>query len=111
MIGERLAEIRKDRGMTQKELAKFLSVSATTISGYERNKKTPCDDTKVRIARLFNISLDYLLGANDEELALDRSNVVILPKDFPIEVREDVIDYADLMVLKHRHHEKSSTRV
>ena len=53
------------------------------------------------IARLFNISLDYLLGALDDELALDRSNVVLLPMNFPVEVREYVLEYADLMVIKH----------
>ena len=101
MIGERLAEIRKDRGVTQKELAKLLSVSPTTVSGYENDFITPTDDTKVRIAKHFDVSLDYLLGAHDEEVALDRAYTVNLPKEFPLKVREDVVDYVNFLVVKH----------
>ena len=101
MRGERLAELRKDCGMTQRELA-GLQVSVTTISGYENNRKTPNDEDKVKIARIFNVSLDYLLGAIDDEIALDRANIITLPKDFPIEVSESVREYAELMAIKHR---------
>ena len=102
MIGERLAELRQLHGMTQKELANRLNVSVTTISGYENGHKNPNDDIKVQIARLFNVSLDYLLGAIKEELALDRSNVLILDRDFPEEAKPEVYEYARLMILKYK---------
>ena len=41
MDGERLSELRKDKGLTQKDLAKILSVSENSISLYERNIITP----------------------------------------------------------------------
>lgn len=100
--GERLSDIRKDRGMKQQELADKLSVSVTTVSGYENDQNNPNDDIKVSIAQIFNISLDYLLGAIDEETALDRSNVLVLPKDFPPEARNEVLEYAKLMILKYK---------
>ena len=56
MVGERLAELRKDRGMKQKDLSEILSVSVTTISGYENNQNTPSDEIKVHIAKV-SISL------------------------------------------------------
>lgn len=62
MNGDRLSELRKDKGLTQKELAKILSVSENSISLYERNIITPDDDMKIKIANYFNVSIDYLLG-------------------------------------------------
>lgn len=94
MNGERLAEIRKDKKVTQKALAKALSVSATTISGYERGRNSPNDDLKVKLAKYFDISLDYLLGATDDEIKLNRSNSLVLPQDFPEELKDDVLKYA-----------------
>ena len=63
MNGERLSDLRKDRGLTQKDLAKIIGVSENSISMYERNLNSPDDKIKVKIAKYFNISLDYLLGA------------------------------------------------
>lgn len=65
MDGERLSELRKDRRITQKELAEKLSVSENTISCYERNLTTPDDEMKIMIAKFFNVSLDYLMGTSD----------------------------------------------
>lgn len=53
-------------GLSQGELAERLGLAASTISAYERGVNEPDDETKLRIAELFNISLDYLLGAIDE---------------------------------------------
>jgi len=62
MIGERLADLRKDKGLNQKDLAEVLGISLHTLSNYEREISTPDDEMKIRIARYFNVSLDYLLG-------------------------------------------------
>ena len=74
MFGELLRELRKDHGMTQVDLAKELSLSPLTISAYERSRCVPDDSTKVKIAKLFNISLDYLLGLIREPLPYERSD-------------------------------------
>jgi len=105
MVGTRLAELRKEQDMSQKELSKLLSVSVTTISSYENGHNNPDDDTKVQIAKIFNVSLDYLLGATDERLLLNRfnkTNVIVLPKSFPSKVIEDVREYAKFMSFKHK---------
>ena len=62
MLGERLQELRKDHGLSQQDLADKLNVSIHTISSYERNRSAPDDTMKMEIAKLFDISLDYLLG-------------------------------------------------
>ena len=95
MFGELLRELRKDRGMTQADLAKELSFAPLTISAYERGRSVPDDATKVKIAKIFNISLDYLLGLIREPLPYERSDhAVQCPQDFTAEdlqkVREDI---------------------
>ena len=68
MIGTRLCDLRKMRNMTQKELAEKLSLSVNSISMYERGLSTPNDDVKIKIAQIFHVSLDYLLGNVDEKI-------------------------------------------
>lgn len=45
-VGERLAELRKDKGKTQKQLAEELHVNYRTYSSYEREETEPGDDVK-----------------------------------------------------------------
>ncbi len=101
MLGERLAELRKDKGWKQDRLAKELSISVHTVMSYEQNKSNPDDETKVLIARLFNVSLDYLLGLSDFEIPLDRTDIIHLPRNFPMEAIPEVNEYIKLMILKY----------
>ena len=48
MVGERLAELRKDRGLSQQEFAEIFGLSASTISSYEREINEPDDNTKIK---------------------------------------------------------------
>jgi transcriptional regulator with XRE-family HTH domain len=68
MIGVRLKSLRKNRGMTQKDLADILGVQKSTISQYETNVNSPSDEIKILMARFFNVSLDYLIGVIDTEI-------------------------------------------
>lgn len=72
MIGERLAEIRKDHGDTQKSLAVRLNVAHFTVSSWEQEKSEPNNDMLVRICRLYEVSSDYLLGLSDTDPAYER---------------------------------------
>ena len=65
MIGERLKKLRKERKITQDDLAELIGVQKTAVSQYETNKNDPSDKIKVNIAKHLNISLDYLLGVID----------------------------------------------
>lgn len=62
MIGERLCDLRKDRGMTQQQLADVLHLTKHNISAYERDYNEAPDDVKIAIAKYFHVSVDYLLG-------------------------------------------------
>lgn len=62
MIGERLAEIRKDHGDTQAVLADRLNVSLSSIRSWEQEKSSPPHELLVKICKLYRVSADYLLG-------------------------------------------------
>ena len=69
MIGERLAEIRKDHGDKQTDLAQKLNVAVSTIRSWEQEKSAPSHEILVRICRLYRVSSDYLLGLSDVDPA------------------------------------------
>ena len=81
MIGERLAEVRKDHGDTQKDLAEKVNVVVHTVSSWEQGKSEPSHELLVRICRLYNISSDYLLGLSDVDPAYARRKAEILSRE------------------------------
>ena len=101
MIGERLEELRKDKGLKQKQLAKEIGVKSNTISAYEREASRPSDEIKVKLAAYFNVSVDYLLGLIDEEVPYTRDNYVILPKEYPQELKKELLSHLDLLKIKY----------
>ena len=61
-FGELLAELRQDKGLTQKQLGRVLSVSTGTISNYENGVHYPDLEKLVALADYFQVSTDYLLA-------------------------------------------------
>ena len=70
MLGEKIYNLRKTRKISQEEFAELLNTSRQAISKWERNEAKPDIDKLILIAKLFNISVDYLL-----EYEIDDSNV------------------------------------
>ena len=64
-FAEKLAEIMKEQGTTQKELADNIGVTRQAISQYTKGITQPTADIIVAIAKFFNVSTDYLLGVSD----------------------------------------------
>lgn len=64
-IGERLAALRREKGLSQAKLAKLLNLGTSTIANYELNKRTPDPATLKRLADFFDVSVDYLLGRTE----------------------------------------------
>ena len=70
-IGERIAQLRKSRSMSQFQLAKTLNIATSTLGMYERNKRKPNMEMLEKLADFFGVSIDYLLG---REIS-DKSNI------------------------------------
>ena len=64
-FNEKLQELRKQKGITQEELAECLFVSRTAISKWESGRGFPAIDSLKSIAKFFGISLDELLSSED----------------------------------------------
>ena len=62
---ERLRELRKQFGYTQQEMARKLFISQPSYVRYENGSSEPSQENLVRIADLFDVSVDYLLGRKD----------------------------------------------
>ena len=62
MLGQRINELRIAMGWSQVQLAEKLSISKQTVSNWENENIQPSIEMLVRIAKLFHVSTDYLLG-------------------------------------------------
>ena len=62
ILGARLKMIRGEANMKQKEFAEQLGIATTTYSGYESGKHEPNIDFLIKIADMYNLSLDYVVG-------------------------------------------------
>ena len=64
-FNEKLQELRKQRGLTQEELAQILYVSRTAISKWESGKGYPSIDSLKEIAKYFSVTIDELLSSDE----------------------------------------------
>ena len=79
MLSKRLKAIRKNKGLTQAELAKKFDVTQQAIAKWESGISFPDSDTIARLANFFGVSSDYLLGITDYFAPVDLySNVKII---------------------------------
>lgn len=62
---QRLKELREEKSLSIKTLAKELGVSDIAIGRWEKGLRTPNIDTLILVANYFNVSADYLLGLKD----------------------------------------------
>lgn len=69
-IGKIIKELRNEKNFSQAELAKAIGVSQKAIDYWERSVNEPKASYIVRLADLFDISTDYLLGRIDDERKL-----------------------------------------
>lgn len=65
VFSERLKELRKSNGLSQKELAKILQTTNSSVCDWECGRTEPNLDTVLKIAQFFEVSTDYLFGLND----------------------------------------------
>ncbi len=91
-IGNRLAFLRDQRGLTQEELAASLGISRAALSHYEKGRREPDTETLGKIADLFQVSIDYLVGRTSQpQTTLDP------------EIRQfaDELELSDEQILEH----------
>lgn len=66
MFAERLKNLRKERGYTQKQVAEGANIVEGLYQVYEYGQKKPGHENLIALADFFEVSTDYLLGCTDD---------------------------------------------
>lgn len=72
-ISKKLKELREEKGYLQKFVADKIGVRGNTLSGYENGTRSPDPEMIIRLAELYDVSTDYLLGRTDKRITEDSS--------------------------------------
>lgn len=71
VFSDKLKELRQSLNMTQQEFVSDIGITASALSAYEKNQKTPSIGVVKRIAEKYNISIDWLCGLSDKKQLSD----------------------------------------
>lgn len=81
-IGERIRECRKEKGMTQKELADALGAKHNSVSNWENGKHNPDIDSLEIMGEIFDVSTSWLIGQNvPKEAVITPDSLTALEKE------------------------------
>jgi transcriptional regulator with XRE-family HTH domain len=102
-IGEHIVQLRKSRKWSQEDLAKQINASRIMIGNYERGDNTPSMEVIIKMARAFEVSIDYLLGEGlnasfNKETLRRLENMEKLPE----EERQRIFHYMDLIIRNYK---------
>ena len=86
-FGQKLKELRQISGMTQKQLASRLGITKSTVSFYERHERMPSPEIMSKIASIFHVSVDALMGL-EKSKTIDVSDL----SDEDIKIIQLIID-------------------
>lgn len=67
MYGNRLKQLRNEKNWTIDDIAEKLDIGSSTYGGYETEYRKPPIETLTKIANIYNVSIDYILGLSDEK--------------------------------------------
>ena len=90
-FGDRLKELRKQKGLTQEQLAEIIGSTKQAISQYERKVRTPDPDVAGVLADYFNVSMDYMFGKSNVTVRLVNAEELELLNGLPINEKEKKI--------------------
>lgn len=115
----KLRELRKNCGLTMKELGAEIGVAESTISQYETGKRQPDYETLLKLGEFFGVSVDYLLTGDENKKAptqegergIDEQNLKVaffrgadptLTDEEIDDMWDDAKDLRDLLIMKKR---------
>lgn len=96
----RLREVRKNKRLTQQQVADFIGIGQNTYSYWERGRNRIDDASLAKLSKLFGVSVDYLLGVDGESTgAIKGIKIPVLGKvqaGIPTTAVEDILDYEEI---------------
>ena len=79
-VGERLKDLRVEKGLTLRELSKIVNISHSALSNYENDKQTDISPFSLtKLAEFYDVSLDYIMGLSEQK----KRNVTPIPMTIP----------------------------
>lgn len=75
LVGERLTDLRNKNNMTQEEFAEYMCVTRQSVSKWETDKTYPDVEKLIKIAELYNVTLDYLIRGEESVSYVESDNV------------------------------------
>lgn len=105
-FGERLKQIRLEKGYTQKDIINKINISQNGYSSWELGKTEPNLTSLKKLSNIFHISVDYLLGMENEEgliimqneLSEDENYLIDLIRQLEMKDKSTIYELAELMV-------------
>lgn len=118
-FGQRLTDLREEKGIRQKELAVLINVSPSTVSNYENDVHYPDVAILCQLADYFNVSTDYLLARTDYRhnpntltRRLSKTYTVAEFINTTLELSQkdisNLVEYMDLLMMRHQNSPDSS---
>jgi transcriptional regulator with XRE-family HTH domain len=103
LIGMRIAKFRKERGLTQQELAEKIGVKRALLSDYERGKVRIYADILAVIAIALEVTADRLLDIKKKDIPKEQENLKIMKRvkkieTLPISQQKTILRSLDLMI-------------
>ncbi|MFW6047319.1 MAG: helix-turn-helix domain-containing protein [Candidatus Woesearchaeota archaeon] len=95
----RLRELRKEKGLYQKDVANDIGLTSSAIGFYEQGKRRPDQETLERLADHYNVSVDYLLGRTNERKSADEIKKAISDDPELLRFWEKLTNRPDLQLL------------
>lgn len=102
-IGERIIQLRTAKNWSQDDLAREIGASRVMIGKYERADSSPSIEVIIKLAEVFDVSIDYLLGSGltaryDTDILLRLDELQSMPAD----ERQRIFDYMDLVIRDYK---------
>lgn len=103
-LGQKITKIRKEKKLSQVDVASYVGVSRDAISKYERGDSVPSVDYAKRIADALGVSLDYLVSDSDKEDVLDNDAVNHIKEiqDLPSSEKDKIYSVIDALIRDYR---------
>lgn len=101
-FGKRLTEVRKNKNLSQEDLAKHLGTKSPVIGRYERDEMKPSIDTANKLAEFLEVSLDYLIGNMDVLLDTNTLNRILEVQQLPDDVKDKLFYFIDMTIRDYK---------
>ncbi|MDY4064667.1 MAG: helix-turn-helix transcriptional regulator [Ligilactobacillus agilis] len=98
MIGQTIRDLRKQKRMSQTELAKIIHVSQQTVTAWETGKAEPSSSAVSNLADYFNVTTDYLLGRPEKKK--EKQNVELTDDDIIMTYQGKELSDEDREIIK-----------